>query len=69
MYPGGSGARIEQYLKISDFTHVTERVESPILPYWFENKFSGFIPDVQGGYSGPLVSFYKRNDSIIINYW
>ena len=69
MYPGGSGARIEQYLKIEDFLVVTERIESPILPLWFENKFSGFIPDVQGGWSGPIISYYSRMDSNHRQFW
>ena len=69
MYPGGSGARIEQYLNIPDFTNVRERIESPILPYWFEDKFAGFIPDVQGGFSGPIVSYYKRIDDFERKYW
>lgn len=69
MYPGGSGIRIEQYLKIEEFMMVKERLESPDLPYWFHNKRSGFIPCVQGGWSGPIVSYYSRVDSISRSYW
>ena len=69
MYPGGSGARIEQFLKIPDFTVVRKREQSLILPYWFENKYSGFLPDLQGGWSGPIVSYYKRIDCKKRVYW
>ena len=69
MYPGGSGLRVEQFLKIEEFMEVRERVESPYLPYWFPSKFGGFIPDVQGGWSGPITSFYSRVDSIVRSYW
>ena len=69
MYPGGAGARIEQFLKIPDFTEVIKREESSILPPWFENKYSGFLTDIQGGWSGPIVSYYKRNDCKRRAYW
>jgi hypothetical protein len=69
MYPGGSGSRIEQFLKIPDFTQVKKRIQSPILPYWFEDKYSGFITDVQGGWTGPIVSYYSRVDSTRRSFW
>ena len=43
MYPGGSAFRVEQFLKIPDFTEVRNRIESPYLPYWFPNKFREVI--------------------------
>ena len=66
---GGSGMRVEQFLKIPDFTEVKNREESLVLPFWFENKFSGFVTDVQGGWSGPIVSYYKRVDCLRRSYW
>jgi hypothetical protein len=69
MYPGGAGMRVEQFLMIPDFTLVKKRIESPILPYWFPDKYSGFIPDIQGGWTGPVVSYYKRIDSNYRSYW
>ena len=79
MYPGGGGARIEQYLKIPNFTNVKRRTEVRTMPYYFEDKFSGFIPDTsdslypgppaQGGFKYPIVSYYKRNDCNERKYW
>ena len=69
MYPGGSSIRIEQYLKIEEFMTVKERLESPDLPYWFQEKRSGFIPGIQGGWGGPIVSYYSRVDSKSRSYW
>ena len=69
MYPGGSGARIEQFIKIEDSVKVKNRIESPILPLWFENQYSGFIPDVQGGWSGPIISYYSRVDDKYRQFW
>ena len=79
MYQGGGGARIEQYLKIPNFTNVERRTEVRTMPYYFEDKFSGFIPDTsdslypgppaQGGFKYPIVSYYKRNDCNERKYW
>ena len=69
LYPGGSGLRVEQFLKIPDFMKVNRRKESPFLPYWFKDKTQGYIPDFQGGWSGPIVSYYRRLDSIMRSYW
>ena len=69
MYPGGAGARIEQFLMIPDFMNVKSRKESQILPLWFPNKLQGFLPDEQGGFVGPVTSYFKRLDSNHRQFW
>lgn len=72
MYPGGSGFRVEQYIKIEEFMEVKNRIESPYLPNWFKYKNgfkNGFIPDVQGGWIGPILSYHSRVDSKSRSYW
>ena len=69
LYPGGSGLRVEQFLKIDDFMKINRRQESPFLPYWFKDKTQGFIPKFQGGWSGPIISYYGRLDTKMRKYW
>ena len=69
LYPGGSGLRVEQFLKIEDLMKINRRQESPFLPYWFKDKTQGFIPKFQGGWSGPIISYYGRLDTKMRKYW
>ena len=69
MYPGGAGAKIEQFLMVPDFIEVKERIESAHLPLWFPDRTRGFIPETQGGWVGPVVSYYNREDSNHRSYW
>ena len=71
MYPGGSGLRVEQFLNIEDWMIVKNREESVMLPYWFpeKEKTHGFIPGYQGGWAGPIKSYYSRVDTKIRYNW
>ena len=62
-----------------------ERIISSALPRWFDDNRMKYIPGVQGkylcllelslqyyfsgGWQGPIVSFYSREDSKLRPYW
>ena len=69
MYPGGAGARIEQYLKIDENAEVKKRRESSFLPLWWENEYSAYIPGDQSGWIGPISSVYSRIDAKHRKFW
>ena len=69
MYPGGAGARIEQYLRIEENVELKTRKESAFLPLWWENEFSAYIPGEQSGWIGPINSVYSRVDANYRKFW
>ena len=69
MYPGGAGARIEQFLKIDENAEVKKRRESSFLPLWWENEYSAYIPGEQSGWIGPISSVYSRIDAKHRKFW
>ena len=54
--------KVHEFLKVTDGKEPMKREESRGLPSWFPNKYSGYIPDYQSGFNGPVVSYYKRVD-------
>ena len=70
MYPGGSGARVEQYLKIEETLEKSvKRRESSWLPLWWEDEYSAYIPGEQNGWAGPVTSLYSRIDAKFRQFW
>jgi hypothetical protein len=65
MYPGGAGCRVE-YFKFCDGPSPKERVETPETPLWWpgNNRTSGYRKNIQAGWAGPLISFWKRTSDI-----
>lgn len=64
LYPGGAGARVEQY-KNKAGVQTTIRKSADNVPHWWpEGASSWYIFQQQGGWTGPVTSFYKRIDSI-----
>ena len=65
MYPGGAGCRVEQFRNMEGKEREErERLAADDLPNWWpEGKISGYIKDVQGGWAGPITSFYRRIDT------
>ena len=59
IYPGGAGMRIESYRFITG-PEPRRRIEAPGMPLWWPGAFSGFIKGVQGGWAGPMISFWRR---------
>ena len=64
MYPGGSGLKVSQYNKVSQFKVEEKRVMVDWLPSWWdESAYSGFVPGKQAGWRGPVVSYWSRLDA------
>lgn len=64
LYPGGAGARIEQYKYLPGEENKT-RISAENVPQWWpEGPSSWYIHGHQGGWAGPVTSFYRRIDTI-----
>lgn len=67
MYPGGSGLKVSQYKMIPQWQNEGERVETDWLPKEWRDNFGGYIPEIQHGWAGPVVSYWARLDAT--NRW
>ena len=61
VYKGGAGMRMEHY-KYLDGPKPKERSETPDMPTWWpgRGRFGGYVKNIQGGWAGPIVSFWTR---------
>jgi hypothetical protein len=63
MYPGGSGLKVSQYKMVNQWKIEEKRETVDWLPSWWDNPYSGYIPNIQHGWKGPIVSYWCRLDS------
>jgi hypothetical protein len=62
MYPGGAGLRFEYY-RYMEGPKPSERRETQDLPSWWPgNGYAAFIRDYQGGWAGPIISYWRRKN-------
>ena len=63
MYPGGSGLKVSQYRKIPQWQNEGAHVETDWLPHEWRDGRGGYIPNIQHGWAGPVVSYWARLDA------
>lgn len=59
MYPGGAGCRLEFY-KYKEGPHPRKRRDTFFIPFYWERGTEGYIENVQAGWTGPIISYWKR---------
>ena len=59
MYPGGAGCRLEFY-KYKEGPHPRKRIETFYIPFYWSRGEEGYIENVQAGWTGPIISFWRR---------
>jgi hypothetical protein len=62
MYPGGSGLKVSQYKMIPPWKNEDKRVKVDWLPSLWKDDYGGYIPNIQHGWAGPVVSYWSRLD-------